>query len=173
MSITQLDIEQRLIERLPQRLSTALDRVDRLVIGTLRAYGIHALRITLGVVFVWFGVLKVIERSPVDALVASTVYWLPSDPFVTFLGVWEIVVGIGLLFPIALRLTLALFWLQMAGTFLVLIVRPGLSFQDGNPLLLTTPGEFVIKNLVLISAGLVVGSSVRGHEKLAGPDAAR
>jgi len=50
--------------------------------------------------------------------------------------------------------------LQMAGTFLVLVLRPELAFQSGNPLLLTVTGEFVIKNLVLIAAGLVIGSTV-------------
>jgi hypothetical protein len=54
-----------------------------------------------------------------------------------------------------------MFWAQMAGTFLVLIVHPSLSFQEGNPLLLTVEGEFVIKNLVLMAAGLVVGSQAR------------
>jgi hypothetical protein len=60
-----------------------------------------------------------------------------------------------------MRLILLLFWLQMAGTFLVLVLQPDVAFQGGNPLLLTTEGEFVIKNLVLITAGLVVGSTVR------------
>gem|GEM_PF-3161571 len=69
---------------------------------------------------------------------------------------WE--VARGLLTGIALRLTLLLFWLQMAGTFLVL--RPEVSFQRNNPLLLTMTGEFVVKNLVLIAAGLVIGSTV-------------
>lgn len=161
MSITQVDLERRLAQRLPPEFRSAFDRVDDLVVGALRSYGIHALRIALGTVFIWFGALKVIDRSPVEELVAGTVYWLPAGSFVTFLGVWEIVVGLGLLFPVALRLTLALFWAQMVGTFLVLVVHPDLSFQDSNPLLLTTEGEFVIKNLVLISAGLVVGSSVR------------
>jgi len=107
--------------------------------------------------------LKVVDRSPVADLVADTVYWLPSGFFVRFLGVWEIAVGLGLLLPVALRLTLLLFWAQMAGTFLVLVIHPGLSFQSSNPLLLTITGEFVIKNLVLITAGLVIGSTVRGR----------
>jgi uncharacterized membrane protein YkgB len=61
---------------------------------------------------------------------------------------------------VALRLTLLLFWLQMAGTLMVLVLRPDMAFQGGNPLLLTAEGEFVIKNLVLIAAGLVVGGTV-------------
>lgn len=70
-------------------------------------------------------------------------------------------VEIGLLIPVAVRLTLMLFWLQMAGTFLTLVILPGRSFDDGNPLFLSVTGEFVIKNLVLIAAGLVIGSTVR------------
>jgi hypothetical protein len=68
-----------------------------------------------------------------------------------------------------LRLTLLFFFLQMAGTFLVLIVHPDLSFQNGNPLLLTVLGEFVVKNLVLLSAGLAVGSTVDRREPRSSP----
>ena len=48
----------------------------------------------------------------------------------------------------------------MIGTALVFVVRPEVAFQDGNPLKLTVEGEFVIKNLVLIAAALVVGSTI-------------
>ena len=136
-------------------------RIDNVMITTARDYGITILRAALGVVFVWFGVLKVIDRSPVGELVAGTVYWVDPAWFLPFLGAWEVAVGVGLLAGVALRLVLFLFWLQMTGTFLVLVLRPDLAFQGGNPLLLTTTGEFVIKNLVLIAAGLVVGSTVR------------
>ena len=68
---------------------------------------------------------------------------------------------------IALRSVLALFSLQMVGTFLVLVLLPEISFQDGNPLLLTVEGEFVIKNLVLLSAGMVVGATVRRRRAFA------
>lgn len=136
-------------------------RLDAAVASFMESHGITALRLAVAVVFIWFGALKVVDRSPVADLVADTVYWVPDDFFVRFLGVWEMVVGLGLLLRFALRVTLLLFWAQMAGTFLVLIVHPGLSFQDSNPLLLTVTGEFVVKNLVLISAGLVIGSTVR------------
>jgi uncharacterized membrane protein YkgB len=93
--------------------------------------------------------------------VGRTVYWFDPDWVVPVLGAFEIVVGIGLLFKIALRATLAIFAAQMLGTFLVLVLLPEVSFEDGNPLLLTVEGEFVIKNLVLLSAGMVVGATVR------------
>ena len=128
----------------------------------MSAHGVRLLRLSLAITFIWFGMLKVTGASPVYDLVAHTVYWVSPEFFVPFLGVWEVVVGLGLLFAVAIRLTLLLFWLQLTGTFLVLVLRPDIAFQQGtNPLLLTTEGEFVIKNLVLISAGLVVGGTVR------------
>ena len=156
-----LDVERRVEERLPSGFRAHLQSIDDAVSGFMERWGVTALRWALGIVFIWFGVLKVIGKSPVEDLVADTAYFLPSGFVVPTIGVFEIIVGLGLLIPVALRLTLLLFWAQMAGTFLVLVLHPGLSFQDGNPLLLTVTGEFVIKNLVLITAGLAVGSQVR------------
>ena len=160
MTSSHLDLERRLEDKLPAQLRRPIDTIDGAVTTVLDRYGITALRIALGLVFIWFGMLKVIDRSPVEDLVKDTIYFLPQDTFFVALGVWEIIIGIGLLIPVALRLTLLLFWLQMAGTFLSLIILPGRAFQDGNPLLLTVTGEFIIKNLVLIAAGLVIGSTV-------------
>lgn len=136
-------------------------RLDAAVVELMQRWGIKALRSALAVVFIWFGLLKVFKVSPVFDLVAQTVYWFPPEWFVPFLGFWETMVGLGLLFGKALRFVLSLFFMQMAGTFLVLVFHPELSFQGGNPLHLTVLGEFVVKNLVLIAAGLVVGATVR------------
>ena len=159
--ITSLDLEQWVEEALPPQIRRGWQRLDVLVAGLMEAHGGTLLRLAVALVFIWFGALKILDRSPVADLVTSTVYWVPSSFFVRFLGAWEMTVGVGLLLPIALRITLFLFWAQMAGTFLVLVVHPALSFQGSNPLLLTLTGEFVIKNLVLITAGLVIGSTVR------------
>ena len=104
-------------------------RLDAAMVRFMAAWGIRLLRICLGVVFIWFGALKVFGHSPVVALVAAAVPWFPSETFVPFLGVWEILVGVGLLFRVALRATLFLFWMQMAGTFLVLVLRPDIAFE--------------------------------------------
>lgn len=137
------------------------DRIDSVLTAWLRRWSIPALRLSVAVVFVWFGALKVLGVTPVTDLVANTVYWVDPNWFVPALGVVEVVVGLGLALRVALRTVLALFAAQLIGTFLVLIVLPDVAFQDGNPLLLTVEGEFVIKNLVLLSAGMVVGATVR------------
>jgi len=137
------------------------DRFDRMVVAALERWSVPLLRLSLGIVFLWFGGLKVFGVTPVSDLVAATVYWVDPDWFVVSLGVVEMVVGAGLILRRAMRIILAVFLAQMAGTFLVLILLPDIAFQDGNPLKLTVEGEFVVKNLVLLSAGLVVGSMVR------------
>ncbi len=135
-------------------------KTDDRVRNVLRRSSIHALRISLGVVFIWFGALKVAGDSPVADLVARTVYWFDPDVVVPALGSVEIVVGALLLANRFLRLALGLFAAQMIGTFLVFVVLPDVAFRDGNLFKLTVEGEFVVKNLVLLTAGMVVGSQV-------------
>jgi len=140
---------------------SVIDRVDLVIIPFLRRVAVPLLRISLGIVFVWFGLLKIFEVSPVAEFVARTVYWVDPDLFVPALGVFEVTLGVLLLLGKMMRLTLCLFLAQMVGTFLTFLVLPNVVFQHGNPLLLTVEGEFVVKNLVLIAAGLVVGTTVR------------
>src|SRR3990170_4837507 len=99
---TALDLERRVEEALPPELRRAWERLDQVVAGFMEAYGGTLLRLAVALVFVWFGALKIADRSPVADLVADTVYWVPAGFFVRFLGVWEMVVGLGLLVPIAL-----------------------------------------------------------------------
>lgn len=135
--------------------------IDVKVVRFLRRHSLTLLRISLAVVFIWFGALKILDVTPVTDMVAAVVYWVDPSWFVPLLGVFEVFVGVGLLAGVGMRLVLLLFVAQLIGTFLVLVIRPDIAFQDNNPLLLTTEGEFVVKNLVLISAGLTVGSQIR------------
>ena len=164
----RFDIDPDNLKQLPwfrtgngQRVMTAYERLDAMIVGFLRKYSALFVRLAVAIVFIWFGALKVIGRSPVEDLVADTVAWLPAGVLVPGIGVLELLIGFGLLLAVGLRIVLLLFMLQMAGTFLIFLTQPGEAFQDGNPLLLTVLGEFVIKNLVLIAAGLAIGSRVQ------------
>lgn len=130
---------------------------DRRLISFMSVNGGAILRVALGVVFVWFGALKIIGESPVRELIGGAYSFLPLNYFLPLLGIWEMLIGIGLIFRLALRVTLALLWLQMAGTFLAPLLSPSQFFSGANPLLLTTLGEFVVKNIVLIAASIVIG----------------
>jgi len=152
-------------------VSNALTRFDEAAVRLARRWGVSTLRIALGIVFIWFGVLKIADASPVSELVADIVPILSDRAAVLTVGIVEVVVGAGLITGWAIRFTLGLFFAQMLGTFLVLVLEPDLSFRGGNPLRLTVIGEFVVKNLVLLTAGLVVAGSIPrpgGHAHLAG-----
>jgi uncharacterized membrane protein YkgB len=143
------------------KLRRRLEALDRTIRDLLGRASPMLLRISLGVVFVWFGALKVAGVSAVGGLVAATVPFLDSAWFVPALGVVEIVIGVAFATGRLLRVVLPVFAAHMAGTFLVLITLPNVAFQGASPPVLTAVGEFVVKNLVLLSAGLVVASGVK------------
>ena len=145
-----------------------ISKVDGVLIPILRRHGIAVLRFSLATVFVWFGALKVLDVSPVVDLVASTVYWLDPAWFVPALGVVEVLIGLSLAFRLGLRFALAALFLQLLGTFLVFFLQPDVAFHGANPLQLTTVGEFIVKNLVLLAAAVVVGTSVGEAEESIG-----
>lgn len=140
------------------RVAAPGSSADRAVAGvTERLYrlGPVLLRVSLALVMIWFGALKVADTSPVSQLVADTVPFVDGSWFVPLLGGFEVVLGIALLAGSNLLVLTGLV-VHLLGTFTVLLTQPELAFQQGNPLLLTVEGEFVIKNLVLLSAGLVL-----------------
>lgn len=144
------------------RLGARFDDVDAAITRWMATHGITTLRIALGAVFVWFGALKFVPGlSPAEDLVRATVPFLPGELFLPLLGLWEVVIGIGFLTGRALRLTILLLFLQMPGTLAPVVLLPERVFTL-FPFGLTLEGQYIVKNLVLIAAALVIGATVRG-----------
>jgi uncharacterized membrane protein YkgB len=148
-------------------LTTRFDRLDTALTSWMARNGVTLLRLSLGIVFFWFGVLKFIPGlSPAEILAGQTMATLsfgiltPSQA-VFILAVWESLIGLGLITGVFLRGTLLLLWLQMIGTLTPLILFPQACFTS-FPLVPTLEGQYIIKNLILISAGIVIGATVRG-----------
>ncbi|HET54152.1 MAG TPA: DoxX family membrane protein [Ignavibacteria bacterium] len=138
---------------------------DKLITNWMSRYGLLILRIGLGIVFFWFGALKFFPGlSPAEGLVRNTIYFINPDLFLPILAAWETLIGIGLIWGKYMRLTLLLLFLQMPGTALPIIVLPDVVWTN-FPFGLTLEGQYIIKNLVLIGAGLVLGATVRGDNK--------
>ena len=144
--------------------SARLEALDRTIAGWMNRWSVPVLRIALGIVFVWFGGLKVFGVSPAADLVAATVYLVPPEIFVPVLGVWEVLIGLCLLYRPLIRVGIFLLFLQMPGTFLPLVLLPDVAFVT-FPHALTVEGQYIVKNLVIIGAALVVGGTVRENSR--------
>lgn len=123
------------------------------------------LRIAIGVIYLWFGVLKIAGLSPVADMVASMIPFLPADLAVVSLGIVEVALGAALIAGFLVPWIAAVQVAHLLGTFGVFLFRPELAFVDGNPLLVTFEGEFVAKNLVLITGLLVVATHSRRRQR--------
>ena len=137
-----------------------VDEVDDTVTAEMDRWGVPVLRVAIAVVFVWFGALKVFGISPAGDLVASTVYVVDPALFVPVLGVWEVVIGLCLCYRPLIRFGIFLLFLQLPGTFLPLVLLPEVVFT-AVPYGLTVEGQYIIKNLVIIGAALVIGGTLR------------
>ncbi len=146
-------------------LSDTLTTLDTRIAAFMRRNGPQALRISLAIIFIWFGLLKPFGLSPAAGLVIKTVDWMPllsPEAWLAVIGWWEVAIGVTFLFPATVRLAIALLAMQMLGTFMPLVILPDVTFQPGRiPYGLTIEGQYIIKNLLIISAALVIGGTVR------------
>jgi uncharacterized membrane protein YkgB len=118
------------------------------------------IRIPLFVIFFWFGLLKVIELSPAQGLIIDTVYWMPflsPEDWVIVIGYWEMLIGLFFLAKKTTFYAMLLLFLQMSGTFMPLVLLPSITFQNSNYLLPTLEGQYIIKNIIIITSAIVIG----------------
>jgi uncharacterized membrane protein YphA (DoxX/SURF4 family) len=161
-------------DHLPQ----PFDPLDARITAWMARHGLPLLRISVGIVFLWFGVLKFFPGlSPAQDLAIRTTEILTFGLLsprvaILLLATWECLIGVGLMFGIFLRATLLLLFVQMLGTMTPIFLFPDEVFTR-IPYAPTLEGQYILKNLVLISAGLVIGATVRGGRMEASPVSVR
>ena len=150
------------------------DRLDHRITVALASAAVPLLRVALGAVFLWFGALKFFPGlSPAQDLAARTIEQLtlgivPAAVALPVLATWEVLIGLGLMSGRFLRATLLLLALQMLGTLTPLVLFPTETFTI-FPIAPTLEGQYIIKNIVLVTAAMVVGATVRGGQLQAEP----
>jgi len=162
-----------------QNITPLFNCLDARITRWMAHYGIILLRISMGIIFLWFGALKFFPGlSPAADLATRTIDRLTFGLItpgvsILILAVWESLIGLGLIFGIFMRTTLLLLlFLQMLGTITPIFLFPQEVFSV-FPYAPTLEGQYIIKNMVLISAGLVIGATVRGGRVVADPAVAR
>jgi len=142
-----------LLRTLPERRAKSRQRPGERLNELFRVSVPLLLRISLGITYVWFGGLKLAGEPTLPAsLIAALTPFVDPGLSVPLVGAFEVVVGAGLLLGRRMPVFLGAVALHLSGTFLVLLLRPDVAFLDGNPLLLSVEGEYVVKNLVLLAA---------------------
>ena len=134
-------------------------------------WSIRAAEISLGVIYLWFGVLKFFPTlSPAEGLVKETAAAitdvvgvpLPLTPTLVLLAGWEVVVGglymIGRFRRVVIWMVLA----HLLATALPFVFLPGVVWTRA-PFGLTIVGQYIVKNLVLVAAALAVGAATRAR----------
>lgn len=145
------------------------DALDRRITTWMADHGLLLLRMALGIVFLWFGALKLIPGlSPAQDLAGRTIETLtlglvPAEVALPILAAWEVAIGVGLLAGRWLRVTLLLLFVQMLGTITPLVLFPDETWTR-FPIAPTLEGQYIIKNVVLVTAAIVLGATVRGGE---------
>lgn len=119
------------------------------------------LAISIGICYLWFGALKFFPGlSPADSLAKETIHALtlglvPSDISIILLAIWEVLIGVCLILNVQIRKIIVLTLIHMVCTFTPLIFFPELSFNHA-PFTLTLVGQYIMKNLIIIVALLMI-----------------
>jgi len=156
-------------------LTRRFERIDTEITGWMARNSITLLRIGLGIVFLWFGLLKFFPGlSPAQDLATRTITALSFGLVgpglsLPILATWEVVIGVGLIVGRWMRVILLILGAQMLGTITPLLLFPSETFTLA-PFAPTLEGQYMIKNIVLVAAALVIGATVRGGHLVAGPE---
>lgn len=138
---------------MPERMTHRLE-------SWIRPHGENLHRISLGFLFIWFGLLKPFGVSTTTSILAPTVYWMSPEVAVPLLGWWEVAIGVALILPGFNRLALLLLFLRLPGTLLAFLIFPETCWVD-FPFAPTPEGQYLIKDFVLFFATLAI--AVPGH----------
>ena len=138
------------------------DRADIRISEGMDKYCQPLMRYSIAFIFIWFGVLKPLGMSPEEELIKRTVYWISPHLFLPILGWWEVAIGLCLLYRPLIRIALLLLLLQLPGTMLPLILLPEICFTH-PPFGLSLEGQYIVKNIFLVSAAFMIGGKIRAQ----------
>ncbi len=154
------------------------DRLDTALNRWLVAHSIALLRISLGLVFLVFGALKFFSGlSPIEELVTQTTSALtfglgPPSVGLVMVAALEVAIGVCFVTGRFLRVGVWLMGAQMLGAMSPLVLFPGELFS-GLYHAPTLAAQYIIKDIVLVAAAMVLASTWSGARIVAEPKSMR
>lgn len=142
--------------------------VENTIHHQLVAHSVAVLRVAVGAVFLGFGVLKYFPGvSPAEGLTKATTYLLtfgliPGGVSIVAIATLECFIGACLMTARFMRLAIWLLAIEFVGILSPLMLLPGRLFS-GPHNAPTLEGQYVLKDMILVGAGMVIAAvSFRG-----------
>lgn len=129
------------------------------MLDTFHKYGHDLHRVSLGLIFVWFGLLKPFGEKTTTSLLAHTIYIFPAETILPLLGWWEVAIGITLIFKPLVNYSIILQFVRIPGTILAFFMHPDVCFVH-IPFVPSPEGQYLIKDIIILVAGIAIAGTV-------------
>ncbi|MFH2123820.1 MAG: hypothetical protein ABIJ50_10115 [Pseudomonadota bacterium] len=116
-------------------------------------------RLSLGLIFIWFGLLKPFGEKTTTSLLAHTVYFFPPEVVLPFLGWWEVAIGVCLIYRPLVNVSITLQFVRIPGTILAFFMHPDICFVQ-LPFVPSPEGQYLIKDIVILFAGIAIAGTI-------------
>jgi uncharacterized membrane protein YkgB len=136
------------------------DNIDDLIARAFKKYGHYFHRVSIGILFIWFGALKIYGHKTATSLIAHTIYAGDPDEIIPMLGAVELAIGFCFLIRPLARAAILLLILRLPGSILALIILPDICWYV-FPLAPTAEGQYLIKDITIFFAAIAIAGSVR------------
>ena len=130
---------------------------------------IKLMRLSLGIIFVWYGILKFFPTlSPAEDLAIKTIdimfFGLINETLsIKLLALLEVFIGVGFLIGRYTKIVTSIFLVHMICTFAPLVILPELSFSHA-PYAFTLVGQYIVKNIVFVLVGILIIQNEKKEE---------
>lgn len=145
-------------------LTKRIKAFDQWLIALFLRYAHWLHRVSLGILFIWFGMLKPLGHKTTTSILAHAVYWGDPESIVLLLGWWEVAIGVCLLIRPLVRLAILLLVIRLPGIILAFVLKTDVCFYS-FPFAPTPEGQYLIKDLVIFIATLAIAGSLRDERK--------
>ena len=135
------------------------ENIDKKIFEAFYKLGHNVHRVSLGLVFIWFGLLKPFGAKTTTSLLAHTIYFFPPEIILPLLGWWEVAIGLTLIFKPLVKYSIVLQFIRIPGTILAFIIHPEVCFIH-MPFVPSPEGQYLIKDIIILFAGIAIAGTV-------------
>lgn len=133
--------------------------IEQKIFDAFHRYGHKAHRLSLGLIFVWYGLLKPFGAETTTSLLAHTIYFFPAEVLLPILGWWEVAIGLCLIYRPLVRFSIILQFVRIPGTILAFFMHPEVCFVH-IPFVPSLEGQYLIKDIVILFAGIAIAGTI-------------